>query len=103
MDLNLLMQQAQGLQARMGEVQAGLASKRVTGSAGGGMVTVTATGRSELVAIEIDDAVLNPDDKEMLQDLVVAAVNDAVKKAARLAQDEFAAVTGGFHIPGLGG
>jgi len=103
MDLNALMQQAQSLQAKMGEVQAGLASKRVTGSAGGGMVTVTATGKSELVSIEIDDAVLNPDDKEMLQDLVVAAVNDAVKKAARLAQDELAAVTGGFHIPGLGG
>lgn len=103
MDLNALMQQAQRLQTKMAEVQAGLAAKRVTGSAGGGMVMVTATGKSELVSIEIDDALFNPDDKEMLQDLVVAAVNDAVKKAARLSQDEIAAVTGGFHLPGLGG
>jgi hypothetical protein len=92
---------AQQMQRDMARVQDELAAATVTGSAGGGAVTVTATGRQEVTAIEIDPAAVDPDDLEMLEDLVVAAVNEALRAARELAEAKMAAVTGGLRLPGM--
>jgi DNA-binding YbaB/EbfC family protein len=97
-----LMRQMQQMQSRLLKVQEGLASETVEGSAGGGAVTVTMTGQQKVQAVKIDPAVLDPDDVEMLQDLVLAAINDAQTKAQQLAESRLGAVTGGMKIPGLG-
>jgi nucleoid-associated protein EbfC len=96
-----LQRMAQQMQRDMARVQEELAAASVTGSAGGGAVTVTATGRQEVTAIVIDPAVVDPDDREMLQDLVVAAVNDALRASRELAESKMAAVTGGLRLPGM--
>ena len=96
-----LQRMAQQMQRDMARVQDELAAATVTGSAGGGAVTVTATGRQEVTAIEIDPAVVDPDDLEMLEDLVVAAVNEALRAARELAEAKMAAVTGGLRLPGM--
>ncbi|MBP1706012.1 MAG: hypothetical protein H6Q36_1751 [Chloroflexi bacterium] len=96
-----LQRMAQQMQRDMARVQDELAAATVTGSAGGGAVTVTATGRQEVTAIEIDPAAVDPDDLEMLQDLVVAAVNEALRAARELAEAKMAAVTGGLRLPGM--
>jgi len=98
-----LMRQAQKLQAQMAKVQEELAEKTVEGSAGGGMVTVIATGKQEVVRVSIDSEVVDPNDIEMLQDLVVAAVNDALRKAQEMVTREMSKLTGGLgiNIPGL--
>ncbi len=101
MDMNAIMQQAREMQEKMNKIQIGLAAKRITGSAGGGMVSVEATGKGDIIAITIEDELVNTDEKEMLQDLVAAAVNDAVRKARELAKEEMAGLTGGLQIPGL--
>jgi nucleoid-associated protein EbfC len=101
MDLNSIMKQAQEMQAKMAEIQQQLAAKTITGSAGGGMVNVTVNGRGEALSISIEDALLDAQEKEMLQDLVVAAVNDALRKAKDLGKDEMRQLTGGLNIPGL--
>lgn len=101
MDLNSIMKQAREMQEKMNKVQNELASKTVTGSAGGGMVTVQATGKGDIVNIVIEDAVIDPAEKDMLQDLVSGAVNDALRKARELAKSEMADLTGGVQIPGL--
>lgn len=101
MDLNSIMKQAREMHEKMNKVQAELASKTVTGSAGGGMVSVQATGKGEILTISIEDAVIDPAEKEMLQDLIGGAVNDALRKARELAKSEMAGLTGGMQIPGL--
>jgi len=93
-----LLQTAQRMQQELSRVQAELAQKRVEGSAGGGMVTATANGRQQLVSLHIEKEVVDPDDVSMLQDLVLAAVNSALAKAAELAQQEMAKVTGQVNL-----
>ncbi|MBF0496327.1 MAG: YbaB/EbfC family nucleoid-associated protein [Deltaproteobacteria bacterium] len=96
-----LMKQAQKLQLQMQQVQEEMANRTVEGSAGGGMVTVVASGKQEVKSIHIEAEVVNPDDIEMLQDLVVAAVNDALKKSQDMVTSEMSKLTGGINIPGL--
>lgn len=95
------MQQVKALQEKMAKIQEELALKTVEGSAGGGMVTVTANGQQEIVSIKIDPQVVDPEDIEMLQDLVVAAVNDALGRSRDLMAGEMGKLTGGLNIPGL--
>lgn len=96
-----IMKQAKKLQERMAQLQDQLALKTVEASAGGGMVTVRVNGKHELVSLKIDREVVNPDDPEMLQDLIIAAVNEGVRKAQEMAAAEMAKITGGLSIPGL--
>ena len=100
-DMRQLMKQAQQMQEQLAAAQEELASKRFEGSAGGGVVTATVTGAQELVGIEIDPSVVDPDDVEMLQDLVVAAVTQAMKAAAEAAGDQLGGLTGGLDLGGL--
>src|SRR5436305_15033009 len=93
-----LMQQ---MQNRLMKMQEELAEKAVDATAGGGVVKAVATGQQKLVSIEIDPSVIDPDDVEMLQDLVVVAVNDALTKAQELAAQQLSGLTGGMKIPGL--
>jgi hypothetical protein len=101
--LGNLMKQAQMMQERMAKVQEEAAQKTVTASSGGGMVTVTANGRMEVLSIRIEKEVVNPEDVEMLQDLVAAAVNEALKKAQETVAEEMGKITGGLGLPGMGG
>jgi len=96
-----LAKMAQQMQASMARVQAELETLQVEGSAGGGAVKAVATGKQDLVSIAIDPGVVDPDDVEMLQDLVVAAVNEALGEARRTAEQKMAAVTGGLRLPGM--
>lgn len=96
-----LMKQAQQMQAQMAKLQEEAATKTVTGSAGGGMVTVTANGALEVVSVRIDPEALKDADAEMLQDVVLAATNEALKKARQLMAEQMKSVTGGMNIPGL--
>ena len=93
------MKQAQKLQSEIQRIQEELGEKTVEASAGGGMVTVTANGKQEVIAIKIDPEVVNKDDVEMLEDLIVAAVNESKRRAQELAMSEMAKVTGGLGIP----
>src|SRR5512135_1213987 len=101
--LGNLMKQAQMMQEKMARVQEEAAAKTVEASAGGGMVSVTANGRMEVVSIKIEKEVVDPADVEMLQDLVAAAVNEALKKAQEMVNEEMSKVTGGLGLPGMGG
>ncbi len=96
-----LIQQAQGLQSKIAALQEELAEKVVTGSSGGDMVKVEANGAQEILSITIEKELLDPADPEMLQDLIVAAVNDALKKSRELMAQEMSKLTGGLPIPGL--
>src|SRR4026209_1745775 len=96
-----LLKQAQEMQARMAKIQEELANKTVQGSAGGGMVQVTINGQFNLTAVQIEPSVVNPSEKEMLEDLILAAVNDGMRKARELASSEMSKLTGGLKIPGL--
>jgi len=96
-----LMRQAQQLQAKMLKVQEEMAMRTAEASAGGGMVTALANGKQELVSIKVEREVINPEDAEMLQDLIVAAVNAALKKAQEMVAEEMKKLTGGINIPGL--
>ncbi len=98
-----IMKQAQMFQEKMGRMQEELADKIVTSSVGGGMVTVTVNGRHELLSLAIDKEAIDPDDPAMLQDLIMAAVNDAMTKATETAKTEMGKLTGGLNIPGLSG
>jgi len=100
--LGNIMKQAQELQERLGRIQEEAASRTVEASAGGGMVTAVITGKLEVVALRIDPEVLKAQDVEMVQDLVVAAVNQGIRKAQEMMADEMRKVTGGLNIPGLG-
>jgi len=101
MDFNSLMGQARQMQEKMAEIQEELAKKTVTGSAGGGMVTATVNGSGDLLSISIEKEVVSPDDVEMLQDLIVAATNDGLRKAKELGKNEMGRLAGGMNIPGL--
>jgi hypothetical protein len=96
------MREAQRLQQQMAAVQEEVAQKKVQATAGGGMVTVEANGKQEIVSIKIDPEVINKDDAQMLEDLVLAASNEALRKAHELVQQELGKLTGGLKIPGLG-
>jgi len=96
-----LMKQAQKMQAKMLKIQEEMAEKTVEGTAGGGMVAVVANGRQEIISIKIEQEVVDPEDVEMLQDLIVAATNDALKKAQEMMAAEMQKITGGMNIPGL--
>ncbi|MCX5840975.1 MAG: YbaB/EbfC family nucleoid-associated protein [Deltaproteobacteria bacterium] len=96
-----IMKQAKKLQERMAQLQDELALKTVEASAGGGMVSVLVNGRHELVSLKIEKEVVNPEDLDMLQDLIIAAVNEGVRKAQEMATAEMAKITGGLSIPGL--
>jgi len=98
-----MMKQIQKMQEQMARVQQELEQKTVTGEAGGGMVRVTANGRQQIRKVQIDREVVNPEDVEMLEDLVAAAVNKALEESNRLAQEEMGKVAGGMmpNIPGL--
>jgi len=96
-----MMKQAQKLQSQMMKLQEELAEKTVESSSGGGMVTVVANGRQQIVSIQIENEVVDPDDVDMLQDLVLAAVNDALAKAQEMVSSEMGKLTGGLNIPGL--
>ena len=95
------MKQAQKMQKRMLEIQEELASRTVEATVGGGMVTAVANGQQELVALTISPDVVDPDDVEMLEDLIVAAVNEARHQAQELMTQEMGKLTGGVKIPGL--
>ena len=96
-----MMKQAKRLQEKMGSLQKELESKTVETTAGGGMVTVVVNGKFELLSLKIDREVVNPDDLDMLQDLIMAAVNEGIRKAQEMASAEMAKLTGGLKIPGL--
>ncbi len=98
-----IMREAQKLQAEMQKLQEEARQKTVEASAGGGMVTVVANGGGEVLSIKIEKDVVNPDDVEMLQDLILAAVNEALKRAQQMVNQEMSKLTGGLQIPGLGG
>ena len=100
-NIQQLMQQAQRMQHQMAQKQAELAEKTVTAQSGGGMVTATVNGAHELLELSIDPDVIDPEDKEMLEDMVVAAVNQAMQQAEEMAQQELGKLTGGMNIPGL--
>jgi DNA-binding YbaB/EbfC family protein len=96
-----LMKQAQQLQTKLARVQEEAANKTVEVSAGGNMVTAVVNGRLELVSLRVDQTVLEAGDAEMLQDLVIAAVNQGIREAQKMMADEVGKVTGGLKIPGL--
>ncbi|MBW1892970.1 MAG: YbaB/EbfC family nucleoid-associated protein [Deltaproteobacteria bacterium] len=96
-----MMKQAQKLQNKMMKLQEELAEKTIEASSGGGMVKVVASGKQQVVSIEIEKEVVDPEDVEMLQDLVLAAVNDALAKSQEMVSSEMSKLTGGMNIPGL--
>ena len=100
-DLKQIQKMQKELQDRMAQVQGDLKNQEVEGSAGGGMVVARANGDRELVDLQINKDVVDPDDVEMLQDLVIAAVNNAMEQAKALNETEMSKVTGGIKIPGL--
>lgn len=96
-----LMKQAQQMQQKMLKMQEEMAQRTIEASVGGGMVTVTANGKAEVLRIKIEPQVVDPDDVEMLEDLVLAGVNEALRKAQEMVADEMSKLTGGMKIPGL--
>ena len=100
-NLGEMMKQAKRLQEKMGSLQKEMETRTVETSAGGGMVAVVVNGKFELQSRKIDREVVNPDDLEMLQDLIVAAVNEGIRKAQEMTSAEMAKLTGGLKIPGL--
>ena len=101
MGMGNLQRMAQQMQQEMQRIEGELRDAQVDGSAGGGVVKAVVTGKQELVSITIDPSAVDPSDVDMLQDLIVAAVNDALATSRRLAEEKMAAVTGGLRIPGL--
>ncbi|MBT6340910.1 MAG: YbaB/EbfC family nucleoid-associated protein [Desulfobacula sp.] len=100
-NMNSMMKQAQNLQKKMMKTQAELAKKTVEASSGGGMVKVIANGGQKIESIVFEKEVIDPEDVEMLQDLVLAAVNDALNKSQEMVSAEMGKLTGGLNIPGL--
>jgi DNA-binding YbaB/EbfC family protein len=101
MDLSNIMEQAKQMQEKMAKIQEDLAKKSITGSAGGGMVQVTVNGQGEVLSCSIEKTVIDPNEGEMLQDLVTAATNDALRRAKELSKEELGQLTGGLNLPGL--
>jgi hypothetical protein len=96
-----MMKQAQQLQAKMVKLQEELSEKTIEASSGGGMIKVVANGKQHIVSIQIEKEVVDPEDIEMLQDLILAAVNDALAKSQEMVSGEMSKLTGGLNIPGL--
>ncbi|KAF0153635.1 MAG: hypothetical protein FD143_167 [Ignavibacteria bacterium] len=101
LDMGSMMKQVQKMQADMAKVQAELENKIVSEESGGGMVKATVNGKKELISLSIDDSVLKDNDKEMVEDLVVAAVNKALQKAGKMIEEEMGSVTKGMLPPGM--
>ncbi|PKQ16327.1 MAG: nucleoid-associated protein [Actinobacteria bacterium HGW-Actinobacteria-7] len=101
MNFGKMMKQAQAMQVKMAEMQEQLKDERVEASAGGGMVRAVVTGDMQVSSIKIDPAAVDPDDIELLEDMVTAAVNEALRSAQELASGKMAAITGGVNLPGL--
>ncbi|PID75054.1 MAG: YbaB/EbfC family nucleoid-associated protein [Deltaproteobacteria bacterium] len=101
MDIENIMQQARSMQKRMAEIQDSLRNKTLVGSAGGGMVEVRINGQGEILGISIEEVAIDPRESEMLSDLIVAATNDAIRRAKELSKQELGQLTGGLNIPGL--
>jgi DNA-binding YbaB/EbfC family protein len=99
--LGNIMKQAQMMQQKMMRIQKELEDKEVEATSGGGMVTATVNGKQQVVSLKIEPTVVDPEDPEMLEDLIVAAINEALKKSQEMAQEEMAKVTGGLNIPGM--
>ena len=100
-NMNNIMKQAQKMQKQMEEAQAELEASEYTATAGGGAVEVTISGSKEITKIKLDPEVVDPDDIEMLEDLVLSAVNEALKKAEEASSNQMGKLTGGLNIPGL--
>jgi len=101
--LGNIVRQAHKMQAQMQKIQEELANKMVEASSGGGMVKAVVNGKQELLSIKIEPEVVNPSDVEMLQDLIVAAVNEGIKRSQAMMSEEMGKVTGGLGVPGLSG
>lgn len=101
MNIQKMLQQAQQMQSKLASTQAELAKKTVESSVGGGKITVTASGAGDVLSIKIDPSVVDPQDVEMLEDLVLAGVKQAIEDGRKLAADEMKKITGGMNIPGL--
>ncbi len=100
-NMGKMMKQAQQLQNKMEKLQEEMATKTIEASAGGGMVKAVANGRQQIVSVSIEKEVVDPEDVEMLQDLIVAAINDALSQAQQMVNEEMNKLTGGMNIPGL--
>ncbi len=98
-----IVKQAKKMQEKMGRLQQELETRTVEAQSGGGMVRVLVNGKFEIVSLTIEKDVVNPEDVEMLQDLIAAAVNEGIRKSQEMASQEMAKITGGLAIPGLGG
>jgi len=98
-DMGKLMKQAQEMQTKMAEMQESLATMTVTGESGAGLVKATATAKGELTALDIDPSIFNGDDKEVVEDLILAAIKDAQKRAAERGQEEMQKLTEGMGLP----
>ena len=96
-----LMKKAQKMQQDLAKAQEELANKIVEGSSGGGMVTVKMNGKNQIISLKIDKEVVDPEDVEMLEDLIIAAINEAQEKITQTSQDELSKLTGGINIPGM--
>lgn len=100
-NLGNIMKQAKKMQERIGQLQQELETRTIEAQAGGGMVKVVVNGKFEIVSLKIEKDVVNPEDVEMLQDLIAAAVNEGIRKAQEMASAEMAKITGGLNIPGM--
>ncbi|AEH23087.1 UPF0133 protein ybaB [Thermodesulfobacterium geofontis OPF15] len=96
-----LFKEMQKIQKKLEETQKQLEEKTVTVQVGGGMVTVTANGKQEILSIEIEKELINPEEKEMLEDLIIAGVNEALKRSKEMVEEELSKITGGLKLPGL--
>jgi DNA-binding YbaB/EbfC family protein len=96
-----ILKQAQKMQAQLGRIQEEMAERTTEASSGGGMVTVLINGKQEILSVTIDPEVVNPEDVDMLQDLIVAAVNEAIRRSQEMVAEEMKKITGGLSIPGL--
>lgn len=100
-NMGKMMKQAQQLQEKMNKLQEEMADKTVEATAGGGMVKAVANGRQQIVSIKIEKEVVDPEDVEMLQDLIAAAINEALSRSQEMVSEEMSKLTGGMNIPGL--
>lgn len=98
-NIGQLMKQAQQMQSKMAEMQAKLAEAEMSGASGGGMVTITVNGKGDIKKLSIDPSLLTPDDKEVVEDLIIAAYNDAKTKVDAFMQQEMGKLTGGLQLP----